>query len=293
MRCVAPVHAEDTVNVEVSNNGVDFTSAGTYFQFVADAAVMAISPHSGPTSGGTSVLVHGYNFIDSKDLRCKFGHTSVLARWLSSTRLECVAPVHHNTTGDVAVHISLNGVDFTASSKNFTYAPAPEVTSIHPSVGPSSGGTRLTISGVHFTHTAYLMCRIGHTEVPASFVSSTELLCTTPILAIGSVDVAVSDNGLDFSAGVAFTSIADAALLAVAPALGPSTGGTTVTISGQGFRNESGLACLFDGAEAPWTRYVSETELVCQAPSHKSGTFKLKSFRMREMLLRALRVFRS
>ena len=108
------------------------------------------------------------------------------------------------------------------------------------------------------------MCRIGHTEVPASFVSSTELLCTTPILAIGSVDVAVSDNGLDFSAGVAFTSTADAALLAVAPALGPSTGGTAVTISGQRFRNESGLACLFDGAEAPWTRYVSETELVCR-----------------------------
>ena len=77
---------------------------------------MAISPHSGPTSGGTSVLVHGYNFIDSKDLRCKFGHTRCACTVAFINTLGMRYPVHHNTTGDVA-HISLNGVDFTASSK--------------------------------------------------------------------------------------------------------------------------------------------------------------------------------
>ena len=278
VRCEAPAQVEGEVDIEITSNGVDVASAGPVFQYVADALVTSISPRTGPNSGGTSVLVNGHNFIDSKDLRCQFGNKSVLGRWLSASRLECIAPSHHIEAGAVSVRVSLNGADFTVSSKDFEYAAALSVAAVHPAVGPSSGGTEVTVSGSHFVHTADLVCRIGHTEVAASFVSDSEVRCTTPVLAIGPVDITVSSNGLDFSNGVEFTSTADAMILAVTPPLGPSTGGTAVTVSGQGFMNSSELACHFDGIAAPWTRFVSETEVLCEAPVHESGAVFVEIF---------------
>ena len=56
--CQAPSHKAGEVAVEVTMNNVDFTSDGVRFTYGAAVAVHAVSPYSGPVSGGTVVRVH-------------------------------------------------------------------------------------------------------------------------------------------------------------------------------------------------------------------------------------------
>ena len=52
-----------------------------------------------------------------------------------------------------------------------------------PRTGPAlRSGTRIHINGNGFFHSTYAQCRFGSFEVPALFVSSTEIICYTPSL---------------------------------------------------------------------------------------------------------------
>ena len=276
LRCAAPAHREGLVSVGISSNGADAIVSGVQFQFTEDAAMAALSPRSGPVEGGTSVLVTGYNFLDSKNLHCHFGGSAAPTRWLSSTQLECTAPAR-DQDGVVEVQVSMNGVDMMASSMEYMYTASAIISAVFPSMGPSSGGTELAVSGENFLHTAELTCRIGFVEVAASFVSSREVRCITPTMTVGAQEVTVSLNGLDFSGSSAsFSSMRDTILFSASPSLGSVSGGTVVTVQGQGFVNTSGLSCLFDGMEATATWFISESELKCEAPAHEAGAATLE-----------------
>jgi len=60
------------------------------------------------------------------------------------------------------------------------------------------------------------------------------------------------------------------AISSVGPNSGPTTGGTSVTVSGTGFTSSASVS--FGGVTAPTVTYVSSTELQAIAPSHASGT---------------------
>ena len=81
------------MTVEVTMNNVDFTSDGVRFTYGAAVAVHAVSPYSGPVSGGTVVRVHGEHFTADAALACRFGGTSVSpAVFESESVVSCVAP---------------------------------------------------------------------------------------------------------------------------------------------------------------------------------------------------------
>ena len=65
-----------TVAVEVSTNGVDYTSSGVRFRYRKPAYVLSLRPRSGPETGGTKVTVVGMNFVDSAALRCRGSEAS-------------------------------------------------------------------------------------------------------------------------------------------------------------------------------------------------------------------------
>ena len=92
--CVTPAGvAGSTVAVEVSTNGVDFTSSGVQYSYRSVVRVSSVQPASGPESGSTSVTVVGANFVDSR----KYAYTSVfLVRFLCAwvPRLTKVCLVH-------------------------------------------------------------------------------------------------------------------------------------------------------------------------------------------------------
>ena len=79
--------------VEVSLNGIDFTSSSQVFAVQPrSAAMLQMMPSSGPVLGSTVLTVHGGPWLTSSVLRCVFGPHQVLATRLSSSTSTCIAP---------------------------------------------------------------------------------------------------------------------------------------------------------------------------------------------------------
>jgi hypothetical protein len=86
-------------------------------------------------------------------------------------------------------------LSYTATSVLVTVEPLPPtVTAVSPSVGPVSGGTKVTISGTNFVSGATV--NFGAAAASAvTVVSAKKLTATAPARAAGSVDVTVTTGG--------------------------------------------------------------------------------------------------
>ena len=146
------------------------------------------------------MLVTGYGFVDNSAVSCSFGGAEVPARYISESEIECESPPAA-ASGALNVEVSVNGVDFFGSgSVTFLYGAKAVVGGLSPTFGETQGGTSVTVTGNYFEFSEKLKCRFGAgNEVSAGFVSSTEVVCVAPVASsAGTVDVAVSNNGVDF-----------------------------------------------------------------------------------------------
>jgi alpha-tubulin suppressor-like RCC1 family protein len=117
--------------------------------------------------------------------------------------------------------------------------PLPAVSSVSPANGPLSGGTAVTIVGRNFPVTVDSV-RLGSGRLGSLLrVSATQLTGTTPTQgAPGTVDVVVFTTGAGSgTCAGCYAYNPPPTVTGVAPANGPGTGGTTVTISGTNFVN--------------------------------------------------------
>jgi hypothetical protein len=80
-----------------------------------------------------------------------------------------------------------------AASPPTTCAPAPTVTSVSPNSGPDTGGTSVTITGTGFDSGVTNVTFGGTAATGVTFVSSTQITVTTPVHAVGAVDVVVTN----------------------------------------------------------------------------------------------------
>ena len=81
---------------------------------------------------------------------------AVLAFPVLTTEPECYVPtfVHNTTPGHVAVEVSANGVDYTASDVVFEYQHSITVTQLEPRHGPINGGTEVLVVGTSFANSS-------------------------------------------------------------------------------------------------------------------------------------------
>jgi phospholipase C len=125
----------------------------------------------------------------------------------------------------------------TVPNGGFTYVvPAPTVTSISPTSGPSTGGTSTTITGTNFLAGATVT--IGGTAATGvTVVSSTQITASTPAGTAGPVNVVVTNpGGIAATLSNGFTYVGPAPAIAyIAPVFGSSNGGTAVNIHGSNF----------------------------------------------------------
>ena len=90
--CRSAAVAAGYVSVEVSTNGLDFTSDGVQYESVW-SVVSGLAPWSGPVAGGTLVTVYGSGFVGVAAARCRFADATVPAVLLTMGQLECVSPL--------------------------------------------------------------------------------------------------------------------------------------------------------------------------------------------------------
>ena len=243
------------------------TSAGAaQFSYLPVPAVSTVDPSSGPAAGGTGVTITGTGFTGATAVR--FGSepaTDVAVG--SETEITATSPAGSGTV-DVTV-TTPGGTSAADPGAQFTYIPAPVISTVDPDTGPAGGGTGVTITGSNLTGAT----AVGFGSVEASDVavgSESEITATSPA-GSGTVDVTVTTPGGTSAASPdgQFTYIPAPAISGVSPDGGPDAGGTDVTITGSNFTGAT--AVHFGFREASDVAVVSESEITATSPAG-SGT---------------------
>lgn len=126
LNAVSPPRGPGTVDVTVTTpDGTTPLVNAARFSFVdgqtvPGPAVATVEPPSGPTTGGTLVLLRGSGFTSSGPVSVRFGESAASGvRMISDERLVAVSPPH--LSGPVDVTVTARATSPTAPSTSFTY----------------------------------------------------------------------------------------------------------------------------------------------------------------------------
>jgi len=268
-----PSHGAGTVDVTVTNPvGTSAASASDKFTYEAAPSITSVSPAGGPQSGGTGVIIMGTGFVGVGNV--SFGLNPTQFTVLSATKISAVSPA--GPAGVVDVQVTTPGGTSAKSVKDkFTYsAGPPTVSGLSPGIGSTGGTTTVQISGTGFGASSTVLFGTTKATVVA-LGSSTGLFVTAPKHALGTVTVTVT-NASGTSSDVAlldkFTYVAAPTVTNVSVNSGPTTGGSTVTITGTGF---VGVTSVSFGTgpygESPTYDVASATSITAVVPSQAAG----------------------
>ncbi len=140
----------------------------------------------------------------------------------------------------------------------------PTVTSLAPATGPTAGGTTVTLTGTHLTGTT----AVTFGGAPASgvtVVDDSTVTAVAPPHPAGAVDVALTAKGRTAPAGSYAYRVPAPTVTGLAPAAGPTAGGTTVTLTGTDFTGATAVA--FGTVPAASFTVVDDTTITATAPA--------------------------
>lgn len=265
-------------DVPVTVNGIsqaaDVSAGGSHMLAYGEAipTVTAVSPSSGPTTGGTSVTITGLNLLGTTGV--KFGGAAATFTVESATSIKATEPAGTGTV-DVTV-TSESGTSPGGPADRFTYKAAPAVTKLSPVTGPASGGTTVTITGTEFNGVTAVSFG-GAPAVSYHVISATSITAVAPAAASGYADVQVTAVG-----GTSAISVRDRfkyvpSIMSLTPNAGPVAGGTSVTVQGSGFAVGTGTIFKFGKAKATAVNCASSTTCTMLSPAGLAGTVEVKA----------------
>ena len=140
----------------------------------------------------------------------------------------------------------------------------------------------MAVLGGGFRDAYTLRCGFGGTTAPvlARYVDESQLECSSPVHAAGSVGVLLSMNGQQYApSGVSYTYQRAASVSYVSPSAVLSEGGTPVTVHGSGFSSASEalsvLTCRI-GSVVRRAVWASESAIVCNATRASAGEARVE-----------------
>ena len=304
---VAPAHGAGTIDVAVHSTSAGAANGGWSSCVAADKytydvpTVTGLTADHGPTAGGTAVGIDGN--VGTEDFKpddtsvifdttpaCSNPHCTLTADGPSGhQRIHVTSPPH--VVGTIHVHV-VNASGSSAnngSSDSFTYiAPTPAITSVSPNRGPASGGDVVTITGTGFSFADFVS--VGDPSVAANHVACPSASCQvngdtsvvfhTPLHAPGTVDLHVHTGGGSSPTTTAdqYTFAPAPTVTAVNPTSGPSSGGTSVVITGTGFHGGTGnsgscdiSSVKFGSAFAATPTSCTDTSATVSSPPQSAG----------------------
>jgi hypothetical protein len=154
--------------------------------------VVGLRPARGPVLGGTTVLIHGANFVEGT--RVEFGGRLVRATFDGVATLTAITP-DYDEAETVSVRVVRPDGASCQAEGGFTYEllPTPEIHAVSPTRGPASGGTVVSIEGRNFVVSPPTVVRVGRTAVPAKVESPTRITFAMPPGEPGYVDLRVQN----------------------------------------------------------------------------------------------------
>jgi len=265
-------HVAGAANVVVTNTDGQsgtLTSGYTYISPNPAPTVTAISPVSGTTAGGTAVSVTGTGFLAGANVTLG-GTAATNVNVVSNTSVTATTAAH--TAGAVNVTVTNTDGQSGTLTNAYTYTnPTPTVSMISPTSGTTGGGTPVTITGTGFLAGASVT--LGGTAASnVNVVSTTSITATTAAHAAGAVNVVVTNmdgQSGTLTNGYTYVSYPAPTVAAISPVSGPTTGGTSVTITGTGFL--AGANVTLGGTAATNVNVVSSTSITATTPAHTAG----------------------
>ncbi|MFO0599593.1 MAG: IPT/TIG domain-containing protein [Myxococcaceae bacterium] len=255
-----------TVDVKLTNPDGQSVTLPMAFTFDPGPTLMAASPITGPIAGGTAVTLTGSGFLAGAQVL--FGTDAATnVTVTNATTLTATSPAH--AVGVVSLTVRNSDGQFAELPRAFRFVQPPAVSSLTPDTGDVAGGTLVHLTGNGFNAGSSVTFG-GSAATQVSFVSPTELVATTPVHAPGAVDVVVTVDGASATLAGAFTYTRGApTLAAVAPLRGPTTGGTTLSLTGTNFA--TGATVKVGGVAATDVVVVSPVLVRVVAPAHAAG----------------------
>ncbi|GGN37318.1 hypothetical protein GCM10012285_11980 [Streptomyces kronopolitis] len=258
---IAPAGVVSSVGVAVTTAGG--TSNLLVYSYVAVAApvLTGITPSSGPTAGGNTVILTGTNLSNATSV--KFGATPAAVVSNTATQVVVIAPA--GVVSSVGVSVTTAGG--TSNLLVYSYvAPAPVLTTISPTAGPLGGGNTVTLNGTNLSGATSV--KFGNN--PATVLSNTasQLVVSAPTGAPSTVNVTVTTTG-GTSNPLPYLYLAAPTVNDLSTHLGPATGGNTVSVFGSDLLLASAVS--FGGNPATGLTVVSDSRLTVTAPPG-SGT---------------------
>jgi RHS repeat-associated protein len=230
------------------------------FTYLAVPAITGLAPAAGSTAGGTAVTLTGGGFTGATGVF--FGSVAATAFTVNSdSQIIATTPAG---IGTVAVTVKTpRKTSAAVAASHFVFADGPVVTKLQPAVGPNAGTNTVTLSGSGFTGATQVL--FGSTPATnLNVVSDNKLTVTSPA---GSgqtpVYVVTSAGTSPKSSATTYGFQAVPTVTGLVPAAGSALGGTTVTITGTGLANVSGVS--FGNAAAAF-KSISSSSLLAIAP---------------------------
>ncbi|HAK94195.1 MAG TPA: hypothetical protein DCM87_04130 [Planctomycetes bacterium] len=257
------------VQVTASFAGQTPVTAPVVFTYEDGAAVIAdMTPKTGPSTGGNTVLVTGDFFIPETMLFFG-GVPATRVSFSSQMQLNVIVPAG---VGQVPVAIENPGTARSTASFTYTYQTVVlQVAGIAPAAGSRFGDTIVRVTGAGFhALTQVFVDGVAVAADRVTVVSTTAIDVRTPAHAPGAVAVALKNpDSAMVPAPQTFTFEAFTAA-SMLPVNGTICGGAEVTVTGSSFHD--GMSVTFGTTAAPDVTVLDEHRLLVLAPRAPEGT---------------------
>ncbi|MGZ7040215.1 MAG: IPT/TIG domain-containing protein, partial [Thermoanaerobaculia bacterium] len=175
------------VIVGAGSTGEQSVTFGTPFNYVAQVLtpiITTLSPASGPIDGGTRVTIFGSGF--QAPVQVFFGSAEAQVLTTTFDQIIAMSPTARDTnpdgSGPATGPIPVKVINIASNTQvtlagAFRYTPKMQITAVGPTIGPGTGGTRVTIDGVGFNDPVAVS--LGGFAAQPIKVSGTQIIAVT------------------------------------------------------------------------------------------------------------------
>ena len=274
IECSAGAHMNrGNVTVEVSNDGLHFSSERLIVEVLGMIAVVSVEPSQGSTAGNELVTVHGSGIDSRTRPMCRFGiSAAVHGTARSSSHMVCSTPASDAGTYLLGVAVE-GGRMFASTGVQYEFRLPIDTHDLQPSSGPIAGGTVVVVVGRGFARQP-LQCRFGKASGQAAYVlSSSTVVCKSPSYLLeesGVVGMVLQDEGGIYSTELRYHFYEIEAVHQLQPSKGPFAHSTVLKVTGTNFVDSDALRCQFGLANVSAVA-MSSSLLSCMAPASTEG----------------------
>eukprot|EP00698_Gefionella_okellyi_P007192 TRINITY_DN1746_c0_g3_i1.p1 TRINITY_DN1746_c0_g3~~TRINITY_DN1746_c0_g3_i1.p1 ORF type:complete len:3456 (-),score=1009.01 TRINITY_DN1746_c0_g3_i1:120-9059(-) len=219
-------------NVKIYSRWFGITQGGAY-AYDDSGFLNFIVPSIGPLAGGNLVTVLATRLGSGSDVTAATV-CGLAATLVSQTNAEVVIRPPAQAGAGVCPVLTYSTSIGPSDGKNYQYNVQGSVTNTFPTLGPTTGGARITIFGNNLGNgsdiTAVFLSNVAQT-LDSQTTNQVVVLLAPSGVSVGNVRVESISFGS--SVGASFTYVVTGVIQGIVPNAGPQIGGTVVTITGQ------------------------------------------------------------